>query len=340
MTIKKHVQYLLIMLLLVSSAHSCIKAQKTIVQSQTTELRAPAYPLITIDPYTSAWSESDNLYDTPVRHWTGKTHSLIGAIRVDGEVYRFLGKVDVPWVPVLPSANYEKWEGQYTFSEPSKGWEKPGFNDKKWKSGEGAFGTPEMPSLKTVWDTKDIWVRRKFDLPADLPAGDIFLIYSHDDIFELYLNGTQMVKTAYEWHNNVVLKIDRSLLKEGETNVIAAHCHNRTGGGYVDFGLFQESEKKDIFAQTAVQSKVALSATQTNYSFTCGPVDLKLQFVSPLLPDDLNLLSRPVNYINYQVSSNDGAKHDVQVYFETTPQWAVNEVSQEGVSGQRRNRKY
>ena len=26
------------------------------------DLRAPAYPLVTVDPYTSAWSTSDELY--------------------------------------------------------------------------------------------------------------------------------------------------------------------------------------------------------------------------------------------------------------------------------------
>ena len=36
------------------------------------ELRPPAYPLVTIDPYTSAWSTTDNLYDSNVKQWTGK----------------------------------------------------------------------------------------------------------------------------------------------------------------------------------------------------------------------------------------------------------------------------
>ena len=65
------------------------------------------------------------------------------------------------------------------------------------------------------------------------------------------------------------------------------------------------------------------------YDFTCGPVDLQVEFVSPLLMDDLDLLSRPVNYINYEVVSTDGQSHDVEVYFETTPEWAVNEPNQE-----------
>ena len=29
------------------------------------------------------------------------------------------------------------------------------------------------------------------------------------------------------------------------------------------------------------------------------------------------------------VAANDGGKHDVEIYFETTPEWAVNEISQE-----------
>jgi hypothetical protein len=319
---------MLVALLLIGG---CQEGQNSIrtKQSTTTELRAPAYPLITIDPYTSAWSFSDQLFDSPVRHWTGRTHSLIGAIRVDGEVYRFMGDIDVPWEPIIPMANYEPWEGRYTFNKPAAGWEQSDFNDASWSAGKGAFGTQGMPSMETSWETQDIWVRREFQAPESLSESDVYLIYSHDDIFELYLNGQQLVKTEYEWHNNVVLKIDGSLLEKGKRNVIAAHCHNVTGGGYVDFGLFKESEKKDIFTQTAVQNSVVLSATKTQYSFTCGPVDLKLSFVSPLLPDDPDLLSRPVNYINYEVHSKDGAEHDVQLYFETTPQWAVNEISQE-----------
>ena len=58
------------------------------------DLRAPAYPLITIDPYTSAWSGADNLYDRQVMHWTEKDFPLLGVIKVDGKPYRFMGIED------------------------------------------------------------------------------------------------------------------------------------------------------------------------------------------------------------------------------------------------------
>ncbi len=51
-------------------------------------LRVPAYPLVTIDPYISAWSHTDKLYEDEVRHWTGTEHSLTGVLRVDGKCYR------------------------------------------------------------------------------------------------------------------------------------------------------------------------------------------------------------------------------------------------------------
>lgn len=58
------------------------------------ELRAPAYPLVTIDPYTSAWSFGDNLYDSSLKHWTGQDFPLIGVVKVDGVPYRFMGIED------------------------------------------------------------------------------------------------------------------------------------------------------------------------------------------------------------------------------------------------------
>jgi hypothetical protein len=307
--------------------HSCQSADSS--QPGKTVLRAPAYPLITVDPYTSAWSRSDNLFDDAVRHWTGTTHPLIGAIRVDGQVFRFLGKEELPLEMVIPTAMYQSWQGKYTLKQPARGWQDKLFRDSGWETGKGAFGTRDMPFLSTPWETQDIWIRREFDLKNDPDGGDLTLAYSHDDIFELYLNGKQLVKTGYVWRKDVFLPLDKALLSPDGRNVIAAHCHNVTGGGYVDFGIFRKKNLKEFFPQTAIQRSVALSATGTAYRFTCGPVDLELTFLSPLLPAKPEILSRPVNYVQYEVQSNDRKIHDVRIYLEATPQWAVDQVAQE-----------
>ncbi len=298
--------------------------------SVTKNLRAPAYPLITIDPYTSAWSMSDRLYDDVVRHWTGTRHGMVGALRVDGKLYRFLGKEELPRKALLPMANLGGWDAKYLLSEPSKGWELPAYKAEGWIEGKGSFGTADQSVVVTPWDTQDIWVRREFTLDSVSREKPLYLVYSHDDIFELYLNGEKLVATGYEWKQNVVLSLDslRHLLPPGQKSVIAVHCHNRTGGGYVDFGIFAESDLPVQFPETATQRSVSLSATGTHYRFTCGPVDLKLTFTSPLLPSNLDLLSRPVGYIDYEVVSNDGMPHTAEIYLDVTPEWAVDDLSQ------------
>lgn len=55
------------------------------------KLRAPAVPLITVDPYFSVWSMGDKLNESDTKHWTGQPHRLIGTASVDGKEYVFMG---------------------------------------------------------------------------------------------------------------------------------------------------------------------------------------------------------------------------------------------------------
>lgn len=59
-------------------------------------LRAPAVPLITVDPYFSVWSAADKLTDKDPVHWTGKPNTIRGTVFVDGKPYRFMGEGDLP----------------------------------------------------------------------------------------------------------------------------------------------------------------------------------------------------------------------------------------------------
>ena len=64
-------------------------------------MRCPAIPLITVDPYFSVWAQANTLNDRrePIIHWTGASNTMLGTVTVDGAVYRFLGKGDLPIIP-------------------------------------------------------------------------------------------------------------------------------------------------------------------------------------------------------------------------------------------------
>lgn len=148
------------------------------------QLRPPAVPLVTIDPYFSVWSMADRLTDDYTRHWTGKRNAMTGLIRIDGNAWRFAGIVE---------SNPENY-----YSEP-----------------------PAM-------------------------------------------------------------------------------------------------EQKDI----------RVSALTSAYTFEQAGVLLTVKFTSPLLMDDLMLLSRPASYVSLSVRSADGLPHCVQVYFDVTGEWCVDTSDQ------------
>jgi len=299
------------------------------------EIRPSAYPLITIDPFTSAWSMTDNLYDENIKHWTEKDFPLIGAVKVDGTVYRFMGVEDVPKSVIAPTSEQGAWKGRYTTQKPASDWMNTDFNDSSWKEGPAAFGTTKNEATaKTEWDTDFIWVRRIINLDEDLTGKKIHLEYSHDDDVIIYINGKEVVNTGNACKKNVQLLLPDDVvatLKKGE-NIISAYCYNRVGHALLDFGLLAEKENVRILGNAAVQKSAEVQATQTHYTFTCGPVDLNVTFSAPMFMDDLSLLSRPVNYLSYKVTSNDNNEHDVALYFEASPAWALNKPLQPSAS--------
>ena len=76
-----------------------------------------AVPLVTTDPYFSIWSFTDHLTDDVTRHWTGKPQSIESMIRIDGAVYRLMGRpVDEEAMPqvglaVFPTRTVYDFEG-------------------------------------------------------------------------------------------------------------------------------------------------------------------------------------------------------------------------------------
>lgn len=328
------------MLLGVVAISACTQQQQgadVFTPYASTDLRLPSVPLVVNDPYFSIWSPFDLLTDGSTRHWTDDEKPMLGLLRVDGKTYRFMGlQQEYILSPIAPMADEERWEGRVSREVQKDGWQAEDFNAEAWDVQKAAWGSPNLDYISSRWsrENTDVYIRREVELTADQLAEDLYLKYSHDDVFQLYVNGTEVASTGETWVDNVVLHVDEEMKKlfhEGK-NIIAAHCHNTTGGAYADFGLFRNIKPAGLEYEVAKQKSVDVLATNTYYTFECGPVELDVVFTAPMLIDDYDLISTPINYISYQVRSTDGQKHDVQFYLSANPLMGVNRESQPTIS--------
>jgi hypothetical protein len=167
-------------------------------------------------------------------------------VKVDAERVAAANRGDFSKVPepkvLVPTSKEEGRTWRYTTAKPADGWQKPDFSDKDWKEGPGGFGTKGTPGavVRTEWKTDDIWLRREFTLP-DEKWGDLLLLLHHDEDAEVYVNGVLAAKvpgfvTDYE---EVPISAEaRKALKPGK-NLFAVHCHQTTGGQYIDVGIVE-----------------------------------------------------------------------------------------------------
>jgi hypothetical protein len=67
-----------------------------------------------------------------------------------------------------------------------------------------------------------------------------------------------------------------------------------------------------------------LTPTRTVYAFEGGGVRIDFTFLTPALPDDLDVLSRPATYLEWEVRSTDARPHSVRLYLDCSSHIAVN----------------
>jgi hypothetical protein len=233
-------------------------------------------------------------------------------------------------VTIVQTGIEKSYEAKYTVTDPGEGWAKENYDDSKWQTGTAPFGNIEGQS-KTMWTTESIWVRREFDL-KNADFNKLFLKLRHDDDVEVYINGVRAYScndcwvgkyTDYPIPDSVKIK-----LRKGK-NVLAMHCINPRGNSWLDAGIENEPQIKKTPIVAATQKDVTMTATQTSYQFICGATNLTVTFTSPLLMNDLSLLSRPVSYISFKVQSNDSKEHNASIYFGASTDIAVDDPIEE-----------
>lgn len=153
---------------------------------------------------------------------------------------------------IVATSEREGQSWKYTFTAPPPGWNQGGFDDSAWESGKGGFGTagtPGIGKIGVVWNTPQVWLRRRFtlnNLDAEGISQLVVRVY-HDEDVEVFINGVLAYKATgfianYE-SKPISAEARRSLIPDGE-NVLAIHCRQTGGGQYIDVGLMQRIPAK------------------------------------------------------------------------------------------------
>lgn len=154
------------------------------------------------------------------------------------------GWAPIPKLPkitaIVPAADHSPATWRYTTDKPADDWSRPGFEDASWKEGQSGFGTRGTPGavIGTTWNTREIWLRREIEIPADKLA-NLELWLHHDEDVEVYLNGVLAFRASgyVTGYDAIPLSAAaKSALKPGQ-NLVAVHCRQTGGGQYIDVGF-------------------------------------------------------------------------------------------------------
>jgi hypothetical protein len=150
-------------------------------------------------------------------------------------------------IVVAPTSEGRGQRWRYTFEKPADKWTTVDFDDHAWKEGRGGFGTKGTPGaiVGTTWDKPDIWLRRSFTIYKAAIKHPLLRIH-HDEDAEVYIDGTEVGTFGgfiSDYENEPLSAEGAKMLTPGN-HELAAHCHQTTGGQYIDVGLEYETGGK------------------------------------------------------------------------------------------------
>ena len=147
---------------------------------------------------------------------------------------------------VADTSEREPMRWRYSLKAPADDWLRPEFDDASWTSAPGGFGTRGTPGavVRTEWRTREIWLRREFNIPANPPplaTQSVALRLHHDEDTEVYLNGIEAARLP-RWTSGYIevpINAEAARTLRAGKNVMAIHCRQNSGGQYIDAGLVQ-----------------------------------------------------------------------------------------------------
>jgi hypothetical protein len=108
--------------------------------------------------------------------------------------------------------------------------------------------------------------------------------------------------------------------------------HRLTSLVRIDGKAFRVMGKEPADVPALPQTNLEVLPTRTIYTFEGEGVRLTLTFMTPALPEDLEMLARSVTYVTYEFEAVDGKRREVQYGLAANGELVVNERKQEVVA--------
>lgn len=120
-------------------------------------------------------------------------------------------------------------------------------------------------------------------------------------------------------------------LYEGATRHWTGRRNPMTAGLLIDKEYYvimgEERADTDIrtwgFYKVIEQKSLEVTPTRTIYVFGNSMVRVTLTFITPLLLDNLKIMTRPVSYIEYDIEVIDGRPHNIKFYFDISGECCI-----------------
>ena len=134
---------------------------------------------------------------------------------------------------------------------------------------------------------------------------------------------------AHDPYFSIWSQADR--LTDEDTTHWTGRPHRLTGLVRIDGQPYRVMGASPAHVPALEQTSLEVLPTRTLYRFRGAGVELTLAFITPALPHDLDVLSRPVTYLVWEAKATDSRTHDVALYFDAAAELAVNDPGQQVV---------
>jgi hypothetical protein len=120
-------------------------------------------------------------------------------------------------------------------------------------------------------------------------------------------------------------------LTEEDTTHWTGRQHRLTSLAHIDGKPYRILGASPRMFPEFTQKSLVVLPTRSIYTLQGAGVEVTVTFMTAALPEDFDVLSRPVTYLTCDFRSVDGQSHDISLYFEASAEIAVNEGRQQVV---------